>query len=1049
MASYTIKGLSNTSFLTTGEEVVYAGKQGFTTRSGITSILCNSFFANTTSVVLSIPDLYLLTDDNYSSHVLEASEQYSSSEFTITVPVTQFALSRYKEGSVGYRDSRAFASLPITSYNIASNTVTVSTLSTSNPIDNFFTSLPFYVDISQAVNTDNFANNVLYISGTSKKIKNNFNLSSQTASAYSVDLPIRTRAKNQVKVFLDDTPQTSFDWAYSNNTTTVSVPLSGIENRLTTEVSLYTVPAIEANDKISFSDSSNSFTVTNVSYSSTDTFYDVSATEAQIYKVKLDKPIESNVGGLRVINVSTDLVGSVGNVTANSFSLDYSDSYPYSYDLASNRIYFIYQKNKLKTSTARLDEFGKLASASPGYYLVGGTNINRFNRTSPTVFKLLQVEPIKIGRVSSVSITESIFIDTTGGASITATVEFPPIVGADVTHYDILYSIQSEDETVASTTRKITVDNDETASFITTNINNLNRGRTPGSNVLVVEVIPKNGLFSGFSYRTTKPLIGKTTPPRGLDDLNIGQQDNTLVFSWRFALTEDGFILDLDTKEVEIREYSGIIDTSNPATVEAAWAVSIPIERIPFPNTTFSLPISKYGDYTYLLRVKDTSDLESETIAASSISVQRPINVRLFKAYSEGSPDISFAVQEGVPFPNSNAYPENSFPSVSMGVNGGLVLSDSTHVDNANGSSEGFSFIGDVITTQDSGRAIYRTQIRDIGVVARGSIRISTEVSIDNPNTTFASQYSSVFAGITDEQGDNTFVLVDNAFSGIGHILGFDNSNAATVTYNSFHKTLTSGGALGNVYAIRNPGQYSGDEANTNAYCLIAGVVNSNAIVLGASYHANGNPTGSNAFSNVTISGNSYELVNLFQYGDLEGSLTYLGEERSIVQNIFVRYSTDNVFYSAVSNGVVGLPGHGNTNPFAFEGASTNARAGFKNYVAGELDLRYFQLEVEIQNKRPSVSSVILEKLDYEFDIQEKTITKTVNVTSVAGVAVDYSYANLLEPPIIVASMLDSVGSFDTSISSVTNTSCNVQVFESQNGNPVDTESVNLFIRGI
>ena len=1049
MALYNITGLSNTSFLIEQEEIVYAGKQGFTTVSAAIPVLCNSFISNTTSIVLSIPDLHLLLDDNSNEHILSKSEELATEGFFISAPVSQYAVSQYKEGSVGYRDSVSTASLPVRSYNIAANTITVSTISSSNPIDAYFTSLPFYVTINQPATTNNFANNVLYVKGANKRIKKNFDLTNVAAGTYTANLGLKTVSKNQVKVFVDDNRQNIFSWEYANNNTSIGVALAGPEKQITVELDYYTTPAIEANDTISFSSFSNVFTVSNVSYVTSDAFYDASLTDVQIYKVKLSEPLTSNVAGLKVINTSSDLVGKVGNLTSNSFTIDYDESYPYSYRLANNALYYVYQKNKLKTTKARLDEFGNLKSASPGYYLVGATNINRFNRTSSTAYKLLEVAPIRLGKVEYINITEQVFIDTTGGASITATIEFPPIVGADITHYDILYNIESEEETVASTPTKITVDNDETAEFITTNINNLNRGRTPGSNILVITVIPKNGTYSGFALTRTKPLIGKETPPSGLKNFNIGQQGDSLIFSWQFVLTADGYILDLDTKEVEVREYSGIINTSDANSVDATWAVSIPVERIPFPNTTFSIPVSKFGFYTYLLRVRDTSDLESESIAAATINIQRPSNIRLFKAYSEGDPSTSFVSQDGILFPNSNVYAENSFPSVSMSINDGLVLSDSTHVDNANGSSVGFSFSGGSITSQNSDRAVYTTQIRDIGVVTRGSIRISTELIIINPNTTFISQYEPIQSGITDQPNDNVTVLVDNAFFGIGHILGFSNANAAIVTYNSFHRTLTSGGSLGNVYAIRNPGQVSDDFANTNAFCLIAGVINANAIALGESYHANGTPTGSNNFGNVALSGNSYELINLSQFGDLEGSLTYLGEERSVVQNIFVRYSTDNVFYEASANGVTGLPGHGNTNPFVFEGASTNAEAGFKKYISGEVDLRYFQIQFEVLNKKPSVSSVQIDRFDYEVDIVEKNINKTVAVDQAVGVAVDYTYAKLIQSPTIVATMINSTSSYSAVVENVSNTSCNVKVFDTQSNTLVDTETVNLLIRGI
>lgn len=1046
MAYYSISNVSNTSFLTSGDALVYGGKKGFTTESGTVPVLCNNFSSNVTSIVLTIPDLHLLVDDNLGLNLLEIPSYLGEGTFYITAPISQYAPSSYKEGAVGHTFYDSFSSLEVQSYNIAANTITVGTKSTVNPIDNYFTALPFYVYINQPITTSSFANNSMFISGTSKKIVKKYNVSAAT-DTYTAVLPLASRYKEQVSVYLDSIGQEDFTWESNATATSLGVDISTEATELRVELNHYTTPAIEANDFIAFSSSSNTYKISNTSYQSIDGSFDQSLTDSYLYKVILDKSITSNVGSTKVINVSRDLEGRVGNLTSNSFTVDYRDDYPFTHTLANNGIYYVYQKDKVRKIQQKPDELGIVKNIPTGTYLVEASTINRFNRSSEIVPQILNIEPIRLSKVQDITITEDIFIDTTGGASITATVSFPPIVGADVTSYDIVYRVVSDSASIDSTPTTMTIDNDESVSEIKVLINNLKRGRSAGTNTLVVTITPKNGSYGAFPSTATKSLIGKTDLPSGLTNLNVVQQNEDLYFAWQFQQTVDGFILDLDTKEVEIREYPGNINTSSQSEVQAIWPISLIIERIPFPNTFFSIPTSKFGTYTYLLRVRDTSDNESEFIAASTVVVSRPTEVRVFKAYSEHSPSTNFILQDGQEFPNSNVYAENAFPSVSMGINGGLVLSDSTHVDNANGSSQNFTVDNGFITS-DASLAVYTTQIRDVGSVIKGTIRVSPKITISSTNTTFTTQYEQIVEGVSDVQDNSSNVLVDVAFGGIGHLLGFDNSSAAIVSYNSYHKTLTSGGRLGNIYAIRNTGQFDGDEANTNAYCLIAGVINANAIALGESYYANNNPTGTNAFSNVTIAGNSYQLINLYQYGDPESSVTFLGEERSIVQNVFIRYSSSNVFYEAAANGVSGLPGHGNTNVFAFVGAATNAEASYKKYIVGDLDFRYFQVKVEILNKEPTGTAVSLEELSYEVDIVEKTINKNVEVNSVDGVVVDYSYANLVQTPFVVSSLLNSTDAYSVIVSEVSNNNCNVKVLNNV-GTAVTTENVTVVIRGV
>lgn len=1052
MSYYSIN-TSSTSFLTEGEPVIYAGKNGFVTPVGTIPILCSSIASNNSSIVLTLENLNLLTDDNFNLNVLEVPSYLGISNVFIKVPVTQYAESQFKEGSSGYFTRESNTSVEIESYNISSNTITVknSPLSTGLFSDTIL-SPPFYIILNQTILANNFSANSLFVSGSYKTVSHVANVFG--LSSYAVNLKVSPRNINNIRVYLDDIRTYNFNWS-SSDPRVVSLPFIPSSTKLSILVDSYTTPAIESNDLISFSTFNNTFTVVNTTYQQSSATFNNELTSNCFYKIYLDRPIITDTLNYYLINISQDLEGTVGNLTSNSFTVDYGDDYINTYELANNGIYYLYQKNKVRYTTARPDEYGTIAGLSPQNYIVEATTINRYNRASATVKGLLQVENVMLGKIDDASITERIFIDTTGGASISATIEFSPILGRDVTSYELLYRVTSEGNSVVPEFTRVLLNQDEDSDTIRYTINNLNRGSSSGANTINIVITPLNGNFRGFPFYKSQTLLGKLNNPAGLSDFNVTQQGDSIIYTWQFAQTADGFILDLDTKEVEIREYPGAINLADKDSIDAAWGISLVVDRIPFPNTTYTTPITKYGTYTYFIRVRDTSNNESDNINASTINLNRVFS-RIFKAYNEGSPATSFTVQDGVNFPNSNTYPELNFPSFSDSVYNGFVYADSTNVDNANGSSLGFSVDinnPQALSTTDEPYAEYTTQIRDMGKIIKGAIRIKPLISIAT-NTTYNDEYRLVQAGISDyhlsdDLSVNTHVLVDNAFGGIGHILGFNNSNAATVTYNAYARTLTSGGASGNVYAIRNPGQFVNDTANANMFAYIAGVISANSILLGEVFYANGKSTGSNSFANLSISGNAYELVDLAQFIDSTGSLTYLGPTRDIVQNVYIRYATDNVFYSAAANGVPGFPGHGNTNPNAFVGAESNASLGFKRYLSGELDFRYFQIKLEYYNKEPNISSLVLENLTYEVDVQEKTFTVVTQVTSNSGAYIDYSFKNYIESPKITATLYGSVGGYTVSVSNVSSIGCNVAVYQSNNGLAVSGHNVSVTAIGI
>jgi hypothetical protein len=1051
MAYYNIT-TSNTSFITAGEPLVYAGKNGFTTEIGVIPVLCNSVFSNVSSIVLTFNNLNLLVDNNFNTNVLEVPGLVGSSNVFIRVPITQYAVSSSQEGSAGYYSRNAYASLEIQSYNIQSNTITAHNKPLSSGLlSDLILVAPFYSILNQTIQANNFNSNSMFVSGSFISYKQSANVSG--LSDYTTTLRAPAKYKNSIRVFIDDIVHTDFTWSIQNPSSVI-VPIPNDSSQIDIYLDDYVPPAIESNDRITFSTYNNNYSILSTSYESNSIGYDEEMYNKQLYTITLDRSIPSDTLSYYIINTSQDLEGVAGNITSNSFSIDYDDTYPYTYNLANNGIYYLYQKNRIKYATARPNEYGLIAGLSPKNYIVEATNINRYNRTSQPVKKLLSISDIKLSKISGLSISEEVFIDTTGGASISATIQFPPLLGRDVTTYEILYRVLSETNSTVPEFTSAVINQDTTKEYLRYTINNLNRGPAPGANILEVAILPANGNIKGYPATIRHSLLGKLTSPAPLFDFYVAQQQDLIIYTWQFAQTSDGYILDLDTKEVEIREYPGSINVADQESINAIWSIALPVNRVPFPNTTYTTPISKYGTQSYLIRVRDTSNIESEIIRAATVNLVRIVN-KVYKAYNEADPSQSFIFQDGQDFINSNTNPEAKWTSFSESINGGLVYYNSSNTDNANGTSTGFSVSledPDSLSTLVQTRVEYVTQIRDMGKVIRASVRINPIITISSVYT-YNDQYRLVVSGITDYHEStalavNTSVLVDNAFGGIGHLLGYNNTQAAAVTYSSYAKTLVSGGQSGNVYAIRNPGQFEGDFANANSFAYIAGVIDANSIQLGEVFYANGSSSKSNSFANIAISGNSYQLIDLAQYLDSQGNLTYLGPDRDIVQNVYVRYATDNVYYTAEANGVVGYPGHGNTNPNAFVGASDNASLGYKRYVYGDIDFRYLQIKLEYVNRSPTTSTLALNGFQYEIDVLKKTFNRNVLVDSVDGVFVDYSYINFIEPPQISVTSY-ATDSYTVGVSNVSVDGCNVTVYASNTGIAVNNQSISIQALGI
>ncbi len=1043
MTKYKINTVS-TNGISNNSIAVYAGKSGFNTKFGVIPIIASAYTVTTPEIEFSVSNLNLIYNDFFSP-----AATVGLSNVFIQAPTNQFSISDFQLGSTGYIDNPSFTNLEIRAINLQANTITVFNKSENGrSISSSLQSAPLRLFAYQP----SVSNNVAYVYGSDARITEKFSVSGYSGD-YVLSFKVEPQLRRDIVLIVDNVVKSSFNWPLEGNARQASISLTGTDDELEYIINSTRIPALESNDAVSLY-SSNTYKILATSYQSNNALSNSELTNAGIFKVQLDKDFPAEYLGRKIVNISPDAEVRVSNVQSNSFEFEFANSYPYSYSLANNNLYYFYNKNSVRFTQGRLDEYGRLLNVPTGTYVINLHNVNRYNRVSPKISDVITVENIRLPKVQGVTVTENIIIDTLGGASINALISFLPITTADVDTYEILYKIDTAEGPNSSQYTKLLVAHNQQADRIRLTINNLVRGRVSGSNILNILITPIKGSFRGLSVSFLHPLIGKTAKPNGVRNLSVAQQSQNILFTWGLVLTADGYPQDLDATEIELREYSQAVDVSSPASLEAAWNAALTIDRIPYKNTSFITPISKYGTYTYMLRVRDTSNIESDVIAAKTITLTRPYSNRIFKAYNESDPATSYLTQDDLPFPNSNTTPEVSYPSVNDVITNGFVVAGlSSNTDNSNGSSIGFSAVANsqIITTGSSSVAEYVTQIRDMGSVIKGTIRISPSITIATPNNTFTAQKETLITGVTDFHGSEGLspsanVLVDNAFGGIGHILGFNNANDATVSYNSYHRTLTSGGAFGNVYAI-----FTGasDLANANSYALIAGVINANAIALGNSYHANGNETYSNALGNVTIAGNSYQLVNLYQYGDPAGALTYFGPESGVTQNLFIRYSTDNVYYSAAANGVVGYPNHGNTNPFAFIGASTNSELGFSSFVSGEIDFRYFQIKLTVSNKFPTTTQVNLDSFKYEVDVQEKILRRTVSVSNTNGIVLDYSSTQFILAPTVTATLVNSTSSYTTSVSEVSNTSCRITVRDSQSSLPVDTESVNVFAIGI
>jgi len=974
---------------------IVSGKNGFTTPAGEIRLLCNAISTSTPgSIVMTLEGLRLCIDENFNQHVLQVNDGVTVPTLQgidqINIPVREKSNVQGIINFVGYQSDVTAVTREIVSYNLSTDTVTISdAVAGMSTLSSALLTPPFYVSLNQILAKEYYANNSIYVKGTElvQVVDGAINTST---SINTIQLPSKPRNASFVKFYVDGVEKAAGQFTVNLNRTlgiaaNIQYTRSPSDTVYRAEVTNYAVPTIEVGDRLEVN-YGNTFTVINTSYDITSAKYNAALTSNSIFRIQLDTAPNLDLSGYSFINTTQDPVGTVTNVLGNAFTLSYNaNTYPGTYKLANSGVYAI----ELASAYERvfLTDDLRLPELPLGVTSVRARNKNTLGRTSPYVTKSVLVEQLPIQKVENLELVESLYREQTGGVAVRVTCAFDHIEGQEVTDYEISYKLTSianvgSDDggspLTSFNTVKIPATGVDTDNKIRFTINNINRGPNPESNSIIVRVTPLNKAIRGITAVAEKTIIGKTAAPFNITGFTGGQQNEVITFFWNYV-RENGDLVDLDLKEVVIHRAPGEV----AATLENFLSAN-PLVTVSVPSARKSVPIDTYGTFTYLARTRDTSGNLSTDVVSTVISTTRAQRSTTVAAYNEDNPTEVY--MDGLTNRNSTEFYFTSFANSNTG---GLAYSYTSATDNANGSSTGWSIVAGLPTNLLApANATYITRIRDFGQEVTGQINIELDAT-QEVQTTYNDQHERYLEGVTDTSAVAN-VLIDTSFGGIGHVLGFANASVTTGRYDANNRTWMTGPANGNVWAIWNHGQFVGDVANANSYALIAGLINANAIALGNTYFANGQSTGSNSFANVTSGSDAYTLVNMIQYSDT-GSATYAGTLGSVTTQTYVRTTTANPYYA-----------NGNVNVSAFSLTGD----GWIPYEVGTKTFRYFQIKYVVTNSRPDEFDFTLDKFRYSID-KEQTVFTTTVVFDANPKTVDMTSAKFLSRPVINYTILD------------------------------------------
>jgi len=991
MNTFTKSGVVN---LIAGEQITGAlpaklsGKNGYSGLAGEIRLLCNGVTTVDTgggtldgNVQLTLEGLNVAFDENFFKHVLEVNDDpgvfnnLKGTDF-ITVPVKEKATVQGTEDFPGFAGDIVELAVNIAGHDKINNTVKFENTRTGSL--NFLDVIPappFYVKLNQLLDSRFYSNNSFYVGGSEFLVTNSGTLTQSVVN----DLPLAVEPRNAafVKLFVDGIEKNASQFTVnlnSGNSRDANInytPLSG-ETHYRTKIDHYTVPVIELGDNVELA-FNNTYSVVNTSYDPASATYNAALTSNSIYRIELATTPTINAVGLSFVNISQDPSGSLGNISGNAATIDYNQtSIPGTFNLGNNRVYNMEIGGEFEKTF--LAENLVIEDLQRGTTSVQARNRNVLGRLSPTTTKTITVTDIPIQKVTGLVVTESLFREQTGGVAVRATCAFNHITGQQVTDYEISYRLDNVDDIggddggadlTSFNTVKVPATGVDSDGKIRFTVGGINRGTSSDSNTIFFRVTPLNKSIRGVTANVSKSIVGKTAKPANIFNFTGGQNTDQITLLWQYQRQTSGDLLDLDLKEVVIRRAPGTVTFSVENFVAADSLVTVSAG-----TARKSIPIDTFGTFTYLARTRDTSGNFSDDVVGITLTTTRPDRSTVVAAFNEDSPGVNFT-----DITNTNAG-ESNFPSFTDSVNGGTVVAGGNQTDNSNGTSSGFSAIGgsptDLLAVGD---ATYITKIRDFGATVTGSVFVDLEAS-QEIKTTYNDAFTEILSGVT-EASPNSNVLKDINHGGIGKVLGFSNTTLSpNPRFDVPNQTLMTGGTSGNVFAIYNPGKFTNDTTNANAYALIAGTINANAIELGASFFANGEPTGSNGFANIAVAGNTYKLINMTQYSDTGAAETFAGTLGAVTSQVLIRTTTSDNTDLYASTGTNDRA-EGAVDVTKFTGSSVNE--GFQAYQAGSRTFRQFQLKIILNNSKPNEFDFTIDK--FRYSIEKDTVTFTDTVT--------------------------------------------------------------------
>ena len=998
---------TNVSSFANGAPAYLIGKNGFSTELGTIPVLVSSIAKtdSDTNIEFTIRGLNDLVDTNTLPehvHVLNNNVFSNVVQISYRAKLVDTDLTPQQ---ISYVDPFKYVTSNVESFNLTTNKLKIKNVIGYQDLFSKLPDPPFYIKIYQPLSTNNFNDKAIYITGTTKNIVNYFDITN-VSGTYTANLVHKPEDSSFINLYLDERIQNSsvFSW---DNRANISVSLDNSYVNLKVTTTMYTVPIVELGDNI-FITYNNTYSVANVSYIKNTSKYNSVLSANSIFKIYLTDNLNINATSFTATNISPNPYGSLGNVlsTNNTFTLDYNErTYPGNFNLANNAVYKLVKGapyESLTLSTGRT-----LYNVPKGLVSIRAQNINSAGRKSPYTAKSIVVDELVLPSVENLVITENLYYDTSQGVICRAIISFDHDNSSEILGYEISYKIEGETIGLSNYhTVQVPASGVDSTNRINYIINNVERGRASGVNYLVIKVTPINADLTGISKEIVHTIVGKSAIPANVQTFSYAQNAGLLTLFWTFARNSDGTLLDLDLQEVEIRRYRGAVNSSQYTTI---WNLATQISKMAIPTELYVSNIDVYGDYTYLIKTRDTSRNESDTVMGFSINLTRPSSLNSYRSWSEDDPRANDAVA----YMTNNNYAEYYWPSFANSDNGGFnyAIDDpitpgvgpSTKVENSNGTTSGFTVSVSANDLSLASNGYYQTSFRDIGTTVTGKISLDINVTSILASTWLSMRENLV--SYVSSVSPSSNVLWDSG-SGLGTLL---TSNGAV--YDSINKTLISTDSYGNVYAIWNSGQFAGDVSNANCFALIAGVINANAIAIGAVYNAGGVLTTSNNFGNVTLKASSYQLVNLKQWGDPEGLGTWAGPDSAIGYNVEIMYSTNNVYYPT---------GNSNVNVSAVTGGNS-----FVTYNNSELEFRWFQLRLNIFNYTPSLATAILDKFRYSVDLQEKRYTALINVVSNPTI-VTFPQQNFKSNPVVVLTpIIDSTLRINNTIASYSSINSN------------------------